>query len=251
MKKWISIFAFVLLIMVVMPLTGCTSRDIAMEVAQSLIQINKGGVENIDSELTNIDQQLYDTQVHLLKLEQVLSLALEWVDYQKEVSKPGNWNISVPQSGLVPLQNDQYQVTTLRAIIARDNTTVTQSFYTIKVRDLATMQIDDGDTLHGQLTDSQNLLEQNRKAMVDARDLSVSTMNNVLKYVNDWKVKRVSGTTYSVSGPGLGWSEQLTSGAWKYDRDKGTLVADDKQADNLNTIIIGKLTPQYRLLTSE
>jgi len=251
MKKWISIFAFVLLIMVMMPLTGCTSRDIAMEVAQSLIQINKGGVENIDSELTNIDQQLYDTQVHLLKLEQVLSLALEWVDYQKEVSKPGNWNISVPQSGLVPLQNDQYQVTTLRAIIARDNTTVTQSFYTIKVRDLATMQIDDGDTLHGQLTDSQNLLEQNRKAMVDARDLSVSTMNNVLKYVNDWKVKRVSGTTYSVSGPGLGWSEQLTSGAWKYDRDKGTLVADDKQADNLNTIIIGKLTPQYRLLTSE
>ena len=251
MKKWISIFTFVLLIMIMMPLTGCTSRDIAMEVAQSLIQINKGGVENIDSELTNIDQQLYDTQVHLLKLEQVLSLALEWVDYQKEVSKPGNWNISVPQSGLVPLQNDQYQVTTLRAIIARDNTTVTQSFYTIKVRDLATMQIDDGDTLHDQLTDSQDLLEQNRKAMVDARDLSVSTMNNVLKYANDWRVKRVGGTTYSVSGPGLGWSEQLTSGAWMYDRDKGTLVPDDKQADNLNAIILGKLTPQYKLLTSE
>jgi hypothetical protein len=122
MKKWISIFAFVLLIMVMIPLAGCTSRDIAMEVAQSLIQINKGGVEDIDSELTNIDQQLYDTQVHLLKLEQVLNPALEWVDYQKTVSKPGNWNISVPQSELVQFQNDQYQVMTLtpsRSAISR------------------------------------------------------------------------------------------------------------------------------------
>lgn len=244
MKKWIPIFTFVFLIMVVVLSTGCTSRAIAVEVAQSLIQMNKGGVENIDSDIIKTDQQLYDAQVHLLKLEQVLNPALKWVDYQKEVSRPGEWDIKVTPDGLAQLKNDQFEVTALEVLITRDSLTVTQSSYTIKIREFATMQIDDGNTLHDSLVDSQNLLEQNRKAMVDARDLSVSTMNNILKYVNDWEIKKISGTTYSVSGPGLGWSEQLTSGAWKYDRDKGTLVPDDKQADNLNTIILGKLTPQ-------
>jgi len=240
MKKCIFVVILVLLTAVITQSTGCSSRAIATEIAQSLIQLNKAGIEDIDSEITKIDQQLYDTQARLLKLEQVLTPALDWVDYQKTISKPGKWDIKVLQSGLDKLQNDQYQVTALEVRITRDITTVTQSTYTLKVREFATMQIDDGNTLHERLIDSHNLLEQNRKAMVDARDLSVSTMNNILKYVNDWKIKRVNDTTYSVSGPALGWSEQLTSGAWKYSRDKGTLVPDDKQADNLNTIILGK-----------
>jgi hypothetical protein len=79
MKKWVAIFIFVLLLMVIMPSTGCTSRAIATEITQSLIQINKDGVEHIDYEITMTNQQLYDTQVRLLKLEQVLNPALEWV----------------------------------------------------------------------------------------------------------------------------------------------------------------------------
>jgi len=244
MKKWIPIITFVLLTMVIIPSTACTSRAIATEVAQSLVQMNTGGIENIDSEITGIDQQLYETRVHILKLEQVLSPALEWVDYQKTEVEPGIWNIQVDPSGLTKLQNDQYQVTSLEVLSTKDTGTETQFSYIIKIRDLATLQIDDWNTLQDNLADSKNLLEERRQTMLDARDLSVSTMNNILKYVNDWKIKRVSGTTYSVSGPGLGWLENLTTGAWEYDQDQGTLVPSDKQADDLNTIILVKLTPQ-------
>jgi hypothetical protein len=244
MKKWISIITFVLLTTVIIVSPGCTSRAVATEVAQSLIQMNKAGVENIDSEITETDRQLYDTQVQLMKVEQLLTLALKWADYQKEVSRPGKWDIKVSQDGLNQLQNDRYQITTLEVIITRDSITVTDSSYTIKILDSLTMQTEDGNTLHDRLATTQNLLEQNRKAMVDARDLSVSTMNNVLKYVNDWKIKKASGTTYSVSGPGLGWSEQLTSGVWEYTRDKGILVPGDQPSNNLNNIILVKLTNQ-------
>ena len=240
MKKWLSVFTFVLLIIVIMPSTGCASRAIAAEVAQSLIQTNKEGLENIDSEISRIDQQLYDVKVDRLKLEQVLNPALAWVDYQKEIAKPGEWEIKVTQRGLAPMQNERYQVMALEALITRDYQTVTESSYTIKIHDSVTMQTEDGTALHDSLMASQNLLQQNRKAMADARDLSVSTMNNLLKYVNDWKVRKVTDTAYSVYGPGLGWTEQLTSGIWKYDRDTGTLVPDDTPADNLNTVILGK-----------
>jgi uncharacterized protein with gpF-like domain len=242
MKKWISISIFVLLTMLVIVLPACTERAVATEVAQSLIQINRAGVESIDSEIAQTDKQLYDTELQLMKLEQLLTPASKWVDYQKEVSRPGKWDIKVTQDGLNQLQNDRYQITTLEVIITRDSTTVTDSSYTLKVLDSLTKQTEDGNILHDRLANTQNLLEQNRKAMIDARDLSVSTMNNVLKYVNDWKIKKASGTTYSVSGPGLGWSEQLTSGAWEYTREEGNLVPSDQPANNLNNIIIVKLT---------
>jgi len=245
MKKLISIFILIILTTVVTTSTGCTSRAIAMEIAQSLIQMNKGAIENIDSGITKIDQQLYDTQVRLLKLEQLLTAALQWVDYQKTIERTkGKWSVSVTQSGLTQLQNDQYKVTALKAIITSDSKSVTELSYTIEIFDSQTMRSDDVAMLQDNLTDSKNRLEQNRKAMIDARDLSVSTMNNILKYVNDWKVKRVSGSIYSVSGPGLGWSEQLTNGAWTYDQDKGTLLPYDQKATDLNKIILGKVTPR-------
>lgn len=244
MKKWTSIFTFILLTTVIIMSAGCTSRAIASEAAQSLIQMSKAAVENIDSEIAALDKQLYDTQEQLLKLDQVLDPALKWVDYQKSLNRPGKWDIKVAQGGLDQLKNDRYQVTALEVIITRDPTKVTESSYTLKVQEFPTMQISDGDISKSNLTDSVNRLETSRVAMVDARDLSVSTVNNILKYVNDWKIKKVSGTTYSVSGPGLGWSEQLTTGAWEYNRDAGTMVPSDNQSDNLNSIILGKLTPQ-------
>ena len=240
MKKWLSVFTFVLLIIVIMPSTGCTSRIIATEVADSLIKINEAGLADIDAEITSIDRKLHDTQVDLLKLEQLLNAASKWIDYQKEISRPGKWAINVTPDGLSQFQNDRYALTSLEVIITRDSLQVTESSYNITVRDSLTMQTDNATTLYDSLVTSQNSLQQNRQAMADARSLSIATMNNLLKYVNDWKIKKVSGTTYSISGPGLGWSQQLTSGTWKYDREKGTLVPDDKQADCLNTIILGE-----------
>jgi hypothetical protein len=243
MKKWISIVVFVLVIMAVLPAAGCTSRAIAAEVAQSVMQMNKGAIENIDSEIAKNDKQLYDTEEDMLKLGQVLTAAFDWIDYQKSVSKPGKWHIKVLDNGLKQLQNDRYSITSLETDITKDSLSVTDYSYVIKVQDSMTTQIDDWNISKDRLTDSKTALEQNRQAMVDARALSISTINNILKYVNDWKIKKVDDATYSVSGPGLGWSETLTDGSWTYNRDTGTLVPNDKPAEDLNTIILVKLSP--------
>ena len=243
MKKWISIVVFVLVIMAVLPAAGCTSRAIAAEVAQSIMQMNKGAIENIDSEIAKNDRQLYDTEEDLLKLDQVLTAAFDWIDYQKSVSRPGKWHIRVLDSGLKQLQNDRFGITSLEADITKDSLSVTDCSYVIKVQDSLTTQIDDWNILKDRLTNSKTTLEQNRQAMADARALSISTINNILKYVNDWKIKKVGGATYSVSGPGLGWSEKLSDGSWTYNRDTSTLVPNDKPADDLNTIILVKLSP--------
>jgi hypothetical protein len=243
MKRWIFIVIFVLLTTTIIPTTGCSSRAIAAEVAQSIMQMNRGAVDNIDSEIATIDRQLYNAEERILKLDQVLSPAFKWVDYQKSLSRPGKWDVKVLQSGLAQLQNDQFEVTSLEAVITRDSLSVTDCSYTIKVHDFVTDQTEDWNILQDSLISSKDTLEQNREAMVEARDLSIATVNNILKYVNDWKIKKVSDANYNISGPGLGWSEQLTDGSWMYNRDEGALVPNDKPAEDLNTIILIKLSP--------
>jgi hypothetical protein len=244
MKMRIYVFTFVLLAMVIMPSTACTSRAIATEAAQSLIQTNKLAVENIDSEITTLNQQLHDIQAQQLKLEQVLGPALDWVDYQKTQAKPGMWKAQVDPTGLEKFQNDRYQVAALEVITTKIDNALKESSSTVKIRDLTTQQITDGETIRAGLANSKIGLEAQRQARLDARELAASTMSNILKYISDWKTKKVSDTIYSVSGPGLGWSESLTAGVWEFDRDRSTMVPSDKPAEDLNTIIRVELPAQ-------
>jgi len=244
MKKWVYVVTFILLVSAAFPLTGCSSRAISGEVAQSLVEMSKGRVESIDSEIANTDQELHSAQEHLLKLQQVLDAALAWVDFQKTIQRPGKWDIKVTPDGLAQLKNDQFQVTELSCVIVRDSIQVTESSYTIKMQDFTTMEIDDGIALQSKLTYGVNQLQQNREVMSAARDLSIFTVNNVLKYVSDWQVKKINGKTYDVSGAGLGWTDQLTAGVWKFDQENGTLLPEDAPATALNDIVLAKLASQ-------
>ena len=239
-KTWICIAAVVLLTLITALATGCTSRAVAAEAAQSFIKLSQQAVARIDSDTTKLDGQLYDTQVDIQKLEQVLNPALDWIDYQKSISRPGKWDVSVRQDGLEQFKNDVYRITQLEVVITRDSLQVVDYTPTVKVEDFRTMQTDNATDLLNNLTNSEDTLEQNRANMVSARDLSVATINNMLKYVNDWKVKKISGAEYQVVGPALGWTGQLTTGNWEYNRDNGTLLPTDKPAEDLNSVILGE-----------
>jgi len=239
-KTWICIAAVVFLTLITALAAGCTSRAVAAEAAQSMIELSKQGVARIDSDTATLDEQLYDTQVDIQKLQQVLNPALEWIDYQKTISRPGKWDITVRESGLEQFQNDVFGITQLEVVITRDSLQVVDYTPTIKVIDFRTSQTDNATELLNSLTASKDTLEQNRGNLVTARDLSVATVNNLLKYVNDWKIKKVSGANYNISGPALGWSGQLTSGTWEFNREDGMLLPKDKPAEDLNAVILGE-----------
>src|SRR4030042_2053964 len=102
--------------------TGCVSKKtITEEFVDCLIQTNVGAIDKVDSDLEIIDQNLYTTEEKLLKLEQVVSPALEWIENQKVELlgefKYGSWNRRGTPAGLGKFKNEQYEVTTLELAV--------------------------------------------------------------------------------------------------------------------------------------
>ncbi len=201
--------------------TGCTFRNaITDEFADRLTQMNADSIESVAKNVEIIDQNLYTTEEKLLKLEQVVAPALEWVENQKvkmlEQFDEGSWRSRVTDEGLAEFKNDQYQISALELSVTRIGTP-NQKFYTeIKVVDLETKEQYDWEVAENQLKSVKDALEKERQAKLEDAQLSTATLLSVLEHSGEWKVQEINSTTYGISGPGLGEAGELTSGNWTY-----------------------------------
>ena len=224
--------------------TGCVSKKaITEEFVDCLIQTNAGAIDKVDSELEIIDQNLYTTEEKLLKLEQVIVPALEWIENQKvellEEFKSGSWHSRVTQESLAKLKNDQYEITALELSVHGIGTP-NQEFHTvIMVIDLATKTQSDWETAESELKWRKSTLEQRRQVKLEDAQLSASTLLSVLEHLEDWEIREINSTTYSISGPGLGLAGELTSGNWTYYRASKTIIPADTQSAALQKILSG------------
>jgi hypothetical protein len=240
-NKRLRIPAVFILVVSFIASTGCISDEqISREAAGPFIQLTQRGIEDADLDITKINQQLYEAEVRLLKMEQVIAPALKWVEYQKNITRrPGSWNVQVTQEGLSQLNNDQYQVTTLELLSSLGNTGI-QISYSVRVTDLRTRTVYDWKSLQDDLLFWKASFEQKRQDKLQGRTLSISTLESILKSVQGWNITRVNDSTYIISSPMLGWNNSLTGGTWTYYRDKRVLEAADSTAETLKNILLVK-----------
>lgn len=231
-------------VILVVSLRGpAVKADIETEIVESFMQLNTTALNRIDSEMDEIVQELHDTEVKLMKLKQVVDEANNWVDLQKEQQQKNEEfpvDAYVTEEGLDELKNEIYQVTTLKVTSTPDE----QLSATIRVTDLTREpQVErDWKDIEDELKSHKSTLEQQWLEKADDGQLATTTFQEVTKYWEDWEIKKVSSDTYSVSGPGLGWSEgQLTTGQWIYHQDTGTIKPTNSQSFTLNEMLSIKL----------
>ena len=247
MKRRVSSILLTISIMAVTLSVGCTAdEEIRENVVDSLIQVNLVAIDEMDSELEEIDQELYIIEQKLMKLDQVIAPALEWIEIQKpkmmEEHTTGSWRTQVSQEGLTMLKNDQYQVTVLK-FEAREIGTRDEKLSTvIKITDLtASMKTQlDWETVYDELEQQKSTLEQQTQAKLENRQLCTSTLLRVIQYWEDWDIQEINGTTYSISGPGLGIDGELTTGRWTYHTNSQELTPADTQGSALKKILLGE-----------
>ncbi|HEX75182.1 MAG TPA: FHA domain-containing protein [Dehalococcoidia bacterium] len=236
--------AVVLIGVLLVVLLPGAKEDIKVEVGECLMEMNTAAIDDIDLELDEIGQQARETEEKLLKLEQVVTPALEWVDYQKantdQYLKNSSWIIRVPSGELDQLKNDQYQVTTLEFSVSQVKTPQEQSSAVIKVTDLTTKTVYDWEALDSELEDRKAKLEQRAQARGEKGELAISTFLEVMDCWEDWEVKNTGSNIYSVSGYGLGWADGLTKGRWTYYRDTGEIIPRDSHSEALKKVLVAE-----------
>jgi hypothetical protein len=223
-------------------LTGCISREpITEEFVGCLVQTNAGTMDRLGSELKIIDQNLYTTEEKLLKLEQVISPAVQWIENQKvkllEEHQYGSWHSRMARESLAEFKNDRYELTAVE-ITVYDIGAPNQKFDTvIRVADLETKTLSDCETLYSELKWRKSTLEEGRQTKLEEGHLAASTLNSVIDHLGDWEIREVNSTTYSVSGPGLGMDGELTAGKWTYYRAFKEIMPADAQSSALQKIL--------------
>jgi len=234
------VLPLILAIIMLSFLPNCTyDSDVRREVTNSLIALNKTGISNADTELSKLDEQRYDTEVKLLKLEQVVSPALKWLQSQKTREfRTGTWTVRVTPEGLTQLKNDQYRVTELEFSIYRADSPSQEISTTLKIADLSTNAIYPWDEMQNNLKSARASFEEQWQARLKQRELALSTLKNLIMYHRIWKVQAINQTTYTISGTALGWADKLTTGAWTYYRDKQELVPADEHARALKKVLL-------------
>lgn len=220
-------------------LIHCTSAsDIRRESTNSLRAINQTGISNADTELVKLDEQRYGADVKLLKLEQVVTPALQWLQSQKAREfRTGTWTVKVTPEGLARLKNDQYRITELEFYIYRADSPSQEITTTLKVADVATNITYSVEEIQDNLKSARSSYQERWQAKLKDRELSVSTLKSLTTYQREWKVNTVSQTTFTVSGMGLGWADKLTAGTWTYYRGKQELVPADEPAAALKRVL--------------
>lgn len=252
--RWIGLVALVVIVILTSStLLACAGLKpeeqtaITVEFIEHLTQQNATALDQIRSEMDDAYDELYATEEKLLKLEQVIVPATEWVESevqrQKARAEDNLWVPSyteVPQEEFSHLQNDQYWVTTIELISDAVGTPDEEFVATIKITDLTadTWTQQDWETIEHELETRKTSLEQEWQSKLEEAQLARQTILEVTDYWETWEIQRINSTTYTVSGTGLGWAEGLTSGQWTYHKDSKEIIPADDQSIALSQILL-------------
>jgi hypothetical protein len=225
-------------------LTGCASKKtITEEFVDCLLRANANTIDKVDSELQIIDQNLYTTEEKILKLEQVIVPAQEWIENQKvellAEHKYGCWHSRVTRQSLDEFKNDQYEVTALELSVHEIGTPDQKFNSVLKVADLGIKIQSDWETIYSELKWRKATLEKSRQVILEDGQLSASTLLSVIEHLGDWEIRKINGTAYSVSGSGLGMAGELSAGKWTYYRASKQIIPADIQSSALQNILSG------------
>lgn len=109
----------------------------------------------------------------------------------------------------------------------------------IRVRDVSDDQKYRIDLARGKLKEEKEILERNKQEQIALRNASLSTLQSIREQMKEWQALKNGDSTYSISGPGLGWLDgKLATGQWVYYADTGKMTPVDREGIDLIGVLI-------------
>ncbi|MEJ2740279.1 MAG: FHA domain-containing protein [Dehalococcoidia bacterium] len=221
--------------------------EIIEESATCLIEEHARAIMELDKELEEVDNGLYTVKEDLLKLDQVVSPCMEWIDIQRKDSqkqqKRSSWQYAVDQEGLDTLKNDRYEVTKLEYSVRNVGLPEEEETQVIEVVDLNSGSLKERawDDIEADLNKKKQNLEQEWDELLEKREMAMSTMEGIDPYWVECDVEKINSTTYILSGKGMGWSNGFADGKWTFYRDRNEIIPADSRSEALLEILVPEI----------
>ena len=221
---------------------GCQKGDpIKEEVVDTFLTIIDETMNTVNSDLARLDDDRIEMETKLLKLEEIVEPALAWGKDQEEKIDPvkkSSWITNVDRVWLeANLKNEYFQVSQLEFTVFNVGSSDQETTLKIRIKDLNSFSVKNWNEMDNELNKKVSGLEQKREALIEAGNLALLTFQNSIEYYEEWEVKKINKTTYSVSGPGLGIPSR---GNWTYYQETSEIVPADKDSMTLKKVLSGE-----------
>lgn len=239
MNKFIYLF-LALIVGALSFLTACGQdyEDVKAESVEAFKTVIDTSIANSDDDLARLDKELFENKERQLKVQYVVAPAIEWAEDQQVemgVKLAGTWIRKLDQSWIADkFSSDLYQVIEVTVLGSEMGSQREEITYKIIIKDLTTGSSGEWQSILNDLEAQQAVFEQRRQTFMEEARQVVSTFDNVIQHYDEWEVKKISETTFQISGPGLGIPNE---GSWVFYRDKGEIVAADGPAKSLEKVL--------------
>jgi len=241
----------IILLVIALLCTGCgkaaapppDTLAVSEEVVSYLIELNNEAMQEITVEIADADRQIAEIEKKEVYLHEIKSkidreiIATEEEMAEREERVGLYWIYSVPEENLKFFENECYQLVKLELVY-----TAAEGAH---FDDLSIMDKEIGDT--GTPESFEIDLRVTKKNYVNRKTVKLKTqqeanqiLDGVLQSKDAWEVNEIDNGIYSISGYGLGYTDQLSIGEWYYYESSKTIEPMSPASIRLKDAIIGK-----------
>jgi len=128
------------------------------------------------------------------------------------------WYFNMPEEDFNYFENNYYQLVNFKLVWQKGGEGW-RLFSEISIMDKATKDPGIPAFFEKKVSSSKSHFVSSKIAKEEAKEEASQILTDVLKYKDAWKIMEVQEKVYSISGYGLGYTEQLSVGEWYYYED--------------------------------
>ena len=220
--------------------------SISRGVISCLRQLHNEAMQQIDAEIADLDNQITVIEEKELELEEIKTQideavsALDEEVAQERLRTGGWWEFTMTEEELESYRNEYYELVEFELRWdARVKEGIWELDQDIAIRDRETGSAGTPELLQGELRMYNSELVDNKDVKIELQQESNRILTEVIGNQDAWEIDEISKGVYSVSGYGLGYTEQLSFGEWYCYQDSETIEPRSSASVNLKQMITG------------
>jgi len=248
----------VLIAAVILP-TACTEQAPAPapevilapeEVLACLTELNSTAVKGISLQVADLDKKIAEVDEREDKLAEIKAKIDEDIAYLDEemaditIQSYFYYEYTMPEEYLGYYQNDCYKLVKFERQYHHNQDFQDDMLWNIHqeiiIMDNASGAKETLEVFEERLTVEKSTYLRQKTAKLRAAEEANTLFNDMLQYADSWEIRDEGNEICSISGYGLGYTDQLTTGVWIYYMGPNTMEPTSPNSIKLKNILTAK-----------
>jgi hypothetical protein len=220
------------------------------EVLACLTELHITAIQEVNQQVDDLNEKIAaveEKETRLTEIETLIDEAIAGCDEEmadKFIGDNMYWLFTMPEEYLEFYQNECYKLvkfeTQYHYSQDRQDDIPFNIFLDIIIMDKASGVQDAPEVFEERLAVEKSPYVRERTAKLEAAEKASTVLNEMLQYADSWEIREEGNQIYSISGYGLGYTDQLTTGEWLYYMGPQTMEPQSPNSIKLKNILTAK-----------